>query len=140
MGYKVNEYFKTKHISNATIAASGDIRCLGVCPIEIKNPFSSTPLASFTTLHKNQGISTSGNYNNFEDTPANNHLINPKTLKPQLSFISITLTGTIRSSDLDAYATAASVMPITKAYSFLDSQKLAYLVLQSNGETRYQIK
>ncbi len=36
------------------------------------------------------------------------------------------------SSYLDAYATASSVMPIKKAYEFLESLGVAYIVLQSD--------
>jgi thiamine biosynthesis lipoprotein len=38
------------------------------------------------------------------------------------------------NSHLDAYATAASVMPIQKAYKFLDSIGVGYIVLQSDRE------
>lgn len=131
---KVAEYFLDKNITKAIIAASGDIRCLDICPIDIQNPFNKTPLASFETLHKNSSISTSGNYNRYVDSTNNNHLINPKTKKPQSRFISITLISQLPNSDIDAYATAASVMPIDKAYKFLDSLDLAYIILQSDKQ------
>ncbi len=114
------------------MVASGDIRCLGICPIEIHNPLSKTPLLSFTTKEPDIGISTSGNYNRYVKSKKNNHLINPKTKHSQNNFISITLISHLPNADLDAYATASSVMPKQKAYTFLDSLDLAYVVLESD--------
>ena len=82
------------------------------------------------------GITTSGIYNRFVASTKNNHLINPKLKKSQTKFVSITLIGELNSSELDAYATASSVMPLKKAYEFLDSLEIAYIVLQSDGELK----
>lgn len=133
---KVSSYFKSKGITKTRIAASGDIRCLGICKIEVQNPFSNGRLALFSTLKNETGISTSGNYNRYVETTKNNHLINPKLKASQENFISITLISNISSSDLDAYATASSVMPPKKAFEFLDSFDLAYIILKSDGELR----
>jgi len=130
---KVVEYFKQVGIKDAVVRASGDIRCLNICKIDIQDPFSDGVMMSFTTTKKDLGISTSGTYNRYVKSSKYNHLINPKEKKSQDKFISITLVGNISSSDLDAYATAASVMPIKKAYSFLDSRQVAYIVVQSDG-------
>lgn len=130
---KVSEYFHSKGIKNGVIRASGDIRCIDTCDIEVNNPFKNKPLALFRTKNQDTGISTSGNYNRYVGSPKNNHLLNPLTKTPQTAFISITLIGSLRSADLDAYATAASVMPMKKAYSFLDSLGVAYIILQSDG-------
>jgi len=129
---RATEYFREQNLSNVTIAASGDIRCLGVCRVDIQNPFGKGILAAFETLKLDTGVSTSGNYNRYVESTKNNHLINPKLKISQGNFISITLISSIRSSNLDAYATAASVMPIQKAYEFLDSLDLAYIILQSD--------
>ncbi len=131
---KVAEYLKRNDVKQAVIAASGDIRCLDICKIDVDNPFSDIALLSFTTSKKDMGISTSGNYNRYVKSVKNNHLINPKTKLSQEKFISITLISHMPSSNLDAYATAASVMPIKKAYKFLNNFELAYVVLQSDGE------
>ncbi|WP_373035812.1 FAD:protein FMN transferase [Sulfurimonas sp.] len=132
---KVAAYFRANSIE-ARISASGDIRCLGICSIDVQDPFSQDKLLSFKTSRKDLGITTSGNYNRYVKSTDNNHLINPKIKKSQTKFVSITLIGSMSSSFLDAYATASSVMPLKKAYEFLDSQKLAYIVLQSDGEMR----
>jgi len=134
---KVAKYLKKHSIKQAEIALSGDIRCLGVCDIQIQSPFHDGIFASFKTIHNETAISTSGNYNRYVDTKKNNHLINPKIKQSQDKFISITLVSKMSNSDLDAYATAASVMPIDKAYAFLDSLDLAYLVIQSDEEFRF---
>ncbi len=131
---KVSDYFKAKGIKKAIIAASGDIRCLGVCSIDVQNPFGDGVLGSFKTKENETGISTSGNYNRYVGSVKNNHLINPKQKISQDKFVSITLISDMSSSDLDAYATASSVMPIQKAFKFLDSFDLAYIILKSDGK------
>lgn len=132
---KVADYFKKMQIYDAIISASGDIRCLSTCKIEVQNPFDEELiLFSFETLGDDVGISTSGNYNRYVASKENNHLINPKAKKPQVLFTSITLIGSISSASLDAYATAASVMPISKAYEFLDTLGIAYIIVQSDKE------
>ncbi|EDZ61429.1 putative thiamine biosynthesis protein [Sulfurimonas gotlandica GD1] len=132
---KVAGYFRANSVE-ARISASGDIRCLDVCSIDVQDPFSDAKLLSFKTSKKDLGITTSGNYNRYVKSIKNNHLINPKLKRSQTKFVSITLIGSISSSFLDAYATAASVMPPKKAYEFLDSQELAYIVLQSDGDMK----
>ncbi|WP_324170618.1 FAD:protein FMN transferase [Sulfurimonas sp.] len=132
---KAAAYFRANSVE-ATISASGDIRCLDVCTFDIRNPFGDGALASFITTKKDLGISTSGNYVRFVKSKANNHLINPKTKKSQTIFVSITLISELSSSALDAYTTASSVMPMKKAYEFLDSLELAYVILQSDGKLK----
>ena len=134
-GYGVDTvaaYFKTQHIQKAIIAASGDIRCLHQCKIEINNPFSKKYLASFQTKSKDMGISTSGNYEHYVQSTFHNHLINPKTKSSQKNFISITLISKLKSATLDAYATAVSVMPKAEAFAFLKKQALAFIILDTN--------
>lgn len=129
---KVAEYFRSNGVKNARISASGDIRCLSTCQIDVQDPFSDFPLLSFETTKKDLGITTSGNYNRYVESIKNNHLINPKDKKSQTKFVSITLISDMSSSDLDAYATASSVMPMKKAYEFLESIGVGYIVLQSD--------
>ena len=131
---KVAEYFKQNNIDFAIISASGDIRCLSTCKIEVENPFAEKALLSFKTKKQDLGITTSGNYNRFVKTTKHNHLINPKQKRPQSKFTSITLIGSMSSADLDAYATAVSVMPIKEAYKFLSSIDVAYIVLNTKKE------
>lgn len=132
---KVADYFKKMQIDDAIISASGDIRCLSTCKIEVQDPFNQDSyLLSFDTLREDMGISTSGNYNRYVITKENNHLIDPKAKKPQTLFASITLIGAMSSASLDAYATAASVMPIERAYQFLDSLDVGYIIVQSDKE------
>lgn len=134
---KVAKYFKSQNINSATIAASGDIRCLDECKIDVADPFNDSTLLSFTTIEKDMGVSTSGNYNRYVKSTKHNHLINPKLKSSQTNFVSITLISKIPNSDLDAFATAASVMPIEKAYRFLEKFDLAYIVMQSDNKLRF---
>jgi len=130
---KAAEYFRSKNANSAVIAASGDIRCLSLCKIEVQSPFDEDAvLLSFESVKDDLGITTSGNYNRYVESTKNNHLIDPKAKKPQSLFVSITLVSDISSSDLDAYATAASVMPMKKAYEFLDSLGVGYIIMQSD--------
>lgn len=132
---KAAEYFRNKNAKSVVIAASGDIRCLSSCRIEVQDPLKEDDvLLSFETVENDMGITTSGNYNRYVASTKNNHLIDPKAKKPQSLFISITLVSHLSSSDLDAYATAASVMPLKRAYRFLDSLEVGYIVLQSDEE------
>lgn len=130
----VSQHYKEHNITNAIISASGDIRCFNLCSVDVQNPLSKNYLVSFKTTQKNSSITTSGNYNRYVDSTKNNHLINPKTKNSQTKFVSITLISQLANSDIDAYATTASVMPLKKAYNFLDSLDLAYIVLQSDGK------
>lgn len=132
---KAAEFFRSKDAKSIVIAASGDIRCLSVCKVEVQSPFHEDDvLLSFETTKDDLGITTSGNYNRYVISTKNNHLIDPKAKRPQSLFVSITLVGDISSSDLDAYATAASVMPIKKAYEFMDGLGVGYIVMQGDGE------
>ncbi|MFA5232939.1 MAG: FAD:protein FMN transferase [Sulfurimonas sp.] len=132
---KVAEYFRSKDTIEAVISLSGDIRCLSTCKIDIQNPFlEDEKMLSFESTKSDLGISTSGNYNRYVLSTKNNHLIDPKAKKPQTCFISITLIGELSNSDLDAYATAASVMPIKTAYEFLDVLGVGYIIMQSDEE------
>ena len=123
------KYLKNQHVTNTIVALSGDIRCLGSCKIAVNNPFGKKPLAEFDTIKNEMGISTSGNYNRYVHDTKHNHLINPKTKNSQNNFVSITLISQLKNSDLDAYATAVSVMPPSKTYLFLDALKIGYIVL-----------
>lgn len=129
---KATAFLREKKVDDAVISASGDIRCLAICKIEIQNPLAELPLASFETLAPDAAISTSGNYNRYVKSTQNNHLINPKKKVSQDKFISITLISHLPNSDIDAYATAASVMSSEKAYAFLDALPLAYIILQAD--------
>jgi thiamine biosynthesis lipoprotein len=131
---KVSLFLTQKDVKKAIIALSGDIRCIGTCQIKINNPLEENiPLAAFS-MH-NSGVSTSGNYNRYVKNTKYNHLINPKTKYSEQQFISVTLISSkLSSAMLDAYATAVSVMPIQKAYKFLNSKKLGYIVLEKNNQ------
>ena len=132
---KVAEYFRSKGAADAVISLSGDIRCISTCRINIQNPFiEDEKMVSFESTKSDLGITTSGNYNRYVSSTKNNHLIDPKAKKPQTSFISITLIGELSNSDLDAYATAASVMPAKMAYEFLESLGVGYIIMQSDEE------
>ena len=139
-GFAVDEvykYFKAKNIKKAIIAASGDIRCIGECTIDVADPDTDSTMLSFVTLQNDMAISTSGNYNRYVTSVEHNHLINPKSKKSQLNFVSITLISTMSNSELDAYATAVSVMPSDAAYKFLNALDLAYIIMQSDKKLRY---
>ncbi|UCM99314.1 FAD:protein FMN transferase [Sulfurimonas sp. SWIR-19] len=128
---KVSEFLLQNKVKKAVVALSGDIRCIGSCKVAVNNPLDEThPLVTF--IMRDSGVSTSGNYNRYVQRKKYNHLINPKTKESEQKFISITLVSKLPSATLDAYATAASVMPVKKSYAFLNAQNLAYIILQAD--------
>ncbi|WP_457641961.1 FAD:protein FMN transferase [Persephonella sp.] len=136
-GYAVDkaaEFLIKKGIKKGIILASGDIRCLNRCKIYIKDPFENGFLGCFETKRENTAVSTSGNYERYIKSKDFNHLINPKTGKPQKKVASVTLINIGDNSLLDAYATAVSVMPLEKAVKFLDKKNIGYVFILENGK------
>jgi thiamine biosynthesis lipoprotein len=136
-GYGVDQaaaYLRSEEISRGKIALSGDIRCLDSCEMAVQDPFGEGAAATFTTRHPNTAVSTSGNYRRYVGDKSNNHLIDPKAKRPQQAFASITLVSLGSNSDIDAYATAASVMPREKAVAFLKRHDVGYLLITTSGE------
>ncbi|MEA1920193.1 MAG: FAD:protein FMN transferase [Campylobacterota bacterium] len=129
---KVADYLFEQNITEGVIAASGDIRCLNICTLQIQDPFQEGSVASFKTKIPNLAISTSGNYRRYIKSKKYNHLIDPKQKRSQQQFASITLVAQIPNSDLDAYATAASVMPFKNALQFLEERKLEYILITTD--------
>lgn len=125
---------RTCGAKKAVVGLSGDIRCIGQCLLAIQDPFSNGTLMTFRTLKKETGISTSGNYRRYVENKLHNHLIDPKTHQSEQAFASVTLIGTSDNSDLDAWTTAASVMPPDRAVAFLRSLPVAYVLVYNNGK------
>jgi len=125
---------KEQGVMRGVVALSGDIFCLHECKMSIQDPFSDGTLARFSMAQKNTAISTSGNYRRYVQNSDYNHLINPKTRASQKTFASISLiSDRYSNSDLDAYATAASVMPKAEAFAFLNGlRRVGYLVVTND--------
>lgn len=134
---KAVSVLKKKGIKKGVVSLSGDIYCIHQCEMLIQNPFYEGILARFTMAQNNTAISTSGNYRRYVINTNYNHLINPKTRQSQRIFASITLVSDeLSNSDLDAYATAASVMSYKEAIRFLDAQPLGYLLVTNTKELK----
>ncbi|MHC3994548.1 FAD:protein FMN transferase [Thiomicrolovo sp. ZZH C-3] len=119
--------------AEGTVALSGDIRCIGRCLLAIQDPFSEGTVMAFKSLAPETGMSTSGDYRRFVGDKSHNHLIDPKTRESERLFASITLVGTVRSGDLDAWTTAAAVMPPPKAVAFLRTLPVGYVLIYNDG-------
>ncbi len=138
-GYAVDksiELLEKQGVKKAIIAASGDIGCLGACEISIQDPFR--PDGAIATIKSNLprfAISTSGNYERYIKTKANNHLISPKTHKPQQWFASVTLIDSSDNTRLDALATAVSVMKEKEAIKMLEELKIGYILIRNDGKS-----
>lgn len=136
-GYAVDlamELLTQHQQTQAIVAASGDIGCLGECTIAIQDPFTPQgEIATMVSTLPRLAVSTSGNYERYIKTKAHNHLINPKTLKPQQWFASVTLIDTYDNTRLDALATAVSVMEESKAVSMLHALSIAYVLIRNDG-------
>lgn len=133
---KAAAYLKAQKIREGVVALSGDIRCLGPCEMAIQDPFGEGVIATFRTKSPDTAVSTSGNYRRFIESKKNNHLIDPKSKASQQTFASITLFSHGDNSDLDAYATAASVMPFEKARTFLARMDVGHILI-TNAKQRF---
>lgn len=121
-------------VHKAVIAASGDIGCLSRCEVRVQDPFNADgSIALVTSTLPRFSVSTSGNYERYIKTKANNHLINPKTHKPQQRYASITLMDSGDNTRLDALATAVSVMEEDKAIPLLRTLGIGYLLIRNDG-------
>lgn len=122
-------------VKKGIIAASGDIGCLGACEINIQDPFHPAGvIAAVSSTLPRFAISTSGNYERYIKSKKNNHLIDPKTGKPEQKYASITLMDIGDNTRLDALATAISVMEEKKAIALLDSLGIGYLLIYNDGK------
>lgn len=131
---KAVAYLHEQNITQGQVALSGDIHCLEQCKVGIQSPFDVKLIAEFTTKKADMSISTSGNYRRYVASKKENHLINPKSKTSQHIFASITLISYGSNSDIDAYATAASVMPLDKAIAFLEQRDLGYVLITTGGD------
>jgi len=125
-------------VKEGSISASGDIKCLGLCKIDITNPFTKEIFTTFQTLKPNLAVSTSGNYRRYVKKKENNHLINPKSKTPEQIFASVTLVSFKSNAYVDALSTAIAVMPLKKALSFLkEHHELGYLLITTDNSVYF---
>lgn len=136
-GYAVDlaiNLLKQKGVTNAVVAASGDIGCLGECVINIQDPFHEKGhIATIRSRLPRFAISTSGNYERYIKNKTYNHLIDPKTGKPQQRYASITLIDTKDNTRIDALATAVSIMDETNGIKMLHKLKIGYVLIRNDG-------
>jgi len=133
---RVYEFLKERGVKKGIILASGDIRCISECEVYIKNPFGRGNLFKLI-LSKNTAVSTSGNYERFIGEKKYNHLINPKTGRPERTFASVTLISKKDNTLTDAYTTAISVMPFEEALLFLKNHRNLAAILITNDRVLY---
>ncbi|MBN2896799.1 MAG: FAD:protein FMN transferase [Campylobacterales bacterium] len=126
--------YREANASQGLIALSGDIRCVATCKVEIENPFEEGIIARFQSVRGALAISTSGTYRRFVNDQNHNHLIDPKTKRSAKTFASITLFSYGSNADIDAYATATSVMEREKAIAFLERMGVGYLIFTHQKE------
>ncbi|MDD4856017.1 MAG: FAD:protein FMN transferase [Sulfuricurvum sp.] len=137
-GYAVDltiDMLQNTGLTKAVVAASGDIGCLGSCDIQIRDPFH--PDGSIALIHSSLqriAISTSGNYERYIKTKANNHLIDPKSGLSEQRYASITLIDAKDNTRIDALATAVAVMEEKKARQLLDSLGIGYILIYNDGQ------
>jgi len=111
-------------VRRGQVSASGDIRCLSDCNIQVVDPFQPDQVMLLMKgLPAGSSISTSGTYERYIQSKKNHHLLEPKTGQPSQSFVSVTLVGSISNAELDAWATALSVMPVREALSRVEKQE-----------------
>ena len=136
-GYAVDlaiDLLKKKGVTNAVVAASGDIGCLGQCTIEIQDPFHpNAHVATLVSTLNRFAVSTSGNYERYIKNKTHNHLIDPKTGQSQQRYASITLIDIGDNTRIDALATAVSVMDEKRAVKMLHKLKIGYVLIRNDG-------
>ncbi|HFU74529.1 MAG TPA: FAD:protein FMN transferase [Helicobacteraceae bacterium] len=141
-GFGVDEVAKVlqdEGVKEAKIMASGDIKCFQMCSIAIKNPFKAGTIAQFTTRYPLSAISTSGNYERYVKNKSHHHLIDPKVKRSARTFAGITLVSRGDNADIDAYATAASVMSYDAAVAFLETCNVWYFLIEVDGSITYKL-
>lgn len=139
-GYAVDvaaETLRDRGIREGLIAASGDIACLGSCEVMIADPFHPEgTVARITSTLPRLAVSTSGNYERYVRSKQYNHLLDPKTGKPQQRFASITLVDTTDNTRIDALATAVSVMEEEAGIAMLGRLGIGYILIRNDGIKR----
>lgn len=138
-GYAVDlasDMLVRRGVSQAVVAASGDIGCLGECEVKIADPFHPEGyIASVSSSLKRFAISTSGNYERYIRNKAHNHLLDPKTGLSEQYFASVTLMGAGDNTSLDALSTAVAVMGEKKAVALLSSMPyIRYYLVCNDGK------
>lgn len=126
--------YREANASEGLIALSGDIRCVATCKVEIENPFEEGIIARFWSVRPGLALSTSGTYRRFVGDQSRHHLIDPTAKRSVKGFASITLFSYGENADIDAYATAASVMEQPKALEFLERMGVGYLIFTHKKE------
>ncbi len=126
--------YREANASEGLIALSGDIRCVDTCKVEIENPFGEGIIARFWSVRRGLALSTSGTYRRFVGDQSRHHLIDPSKKHSAKGFASITLFSYGSNADIDAYATAASVMERSKALAFLQRMGVGYLIFTHEKE------
>ena len=135
---KVAKFLEDKNISQGLIALSGDICCLDVCTFELQSPYSEQTFATLTAKHPQLSISTSGTYRRYVKSKEHHHLINPKTASQGRAFVSVSLFTRANNAKMDAYATALSVMPKEKAFTFLKQHdEIGFVLVDDKGKIIY---
>lgn len=134
----VATYLQEQNITQGIIALSGDIRCLDLCEFGLQSPFQSSPFALLRSRIPQLSISTSGTYRRYVHSQEHHHLIDPKRATQGKIFVSVSLFTKANNTKIDAYATAVSVMPKEKAFTFLRRHKeIGYIVMTHDGTVHY---
>lgn len=140
-GYAVDKVASSlleQNITQGIVALSGDIRCLDVCNFELQSPYSEQTFARLTGQIPHLSISTSGTYRRYVQSQEHHHLINPKTASQGREFVSVSLFTKANNTQIDAYATAVSVMPRKKALDFLKNHpKIGFVLVDKHGKIIY---
>jgi len=132
---KVALFLQEQNISKGVIALSGDIRCLDLCDFELQSPYSEESFVKLKSTVAQLSISTSGTYRRYIKDKKYHHLLNPKIASQGQDFISVSLFSVANNSQIDAYATAISVMPKAQAYVFLEAHsEIGFILVESRGK------
>lgn len=135
-GYAVDlavEALKKIGANHSVVSASGDIGCMDQCTVMIQSPFVSDGyIGRIDSSLPRLAVSTSGNYERYIKSKANNHLLDPKTGRPQQKYASVTLISDKDNTKLDALATAVTVMEEEQSLRLLKKEKIDYILIHND--------
>ena len=118
---KIITFFKSKGVKAALVSLGGEIHAYGkVWTIGIAHPRENRLLCLLETFKKDTGVTTSGDYERFLNSPEHHHILNPKSGESVNIYSSLTLlSNRATNTQMDALNTALFQMPIQTHHKLL---------------------
>lgn len=145
-GYAVDQISKLlleENLTNHLVEIGGELKANGKkannqpWTIAIAKPIPGKPTAMQKLTLNNEGVATSGNYNNFFffEGKYYSHTLDPKTARPVTHSLASTTVRHSSTMIADALATAIMVMGVEKGIRFANQHKFAVFMINKEGDT-----